>query len=307
MLTGVLIGVSLVVVVYFALRTLSRKFSITKNANAIPWDPQGKVIVITGASSGIGAELARIYSCKNAKVAICARREDELKKIEQVCKEQNPNVQITSFKCDVANKDELKMFIDHVAEKFGGVIDCLFLNAGISMAQKFEEVEDLSIFETLMKVNYFGSINCTYFALPYLKKSIRSKIVVISSGAGMIGIPTRTGYSATKFALHGFFEALRCELAPKYGTEVTVVCPGVVKTDIDRTRLGTKPEVLDMSKAMPVEEACRIIYEAVSIGERDIALVPELNFIPLAKIFCPELVDRLIIKKASEMQKNTTQ
>jgi len=144
-------------------------------------------------------------------------------------------------------------------------------------------------------VNYFGVVEGVWYALPYLKKSNRGKIVAVSSLVGKFGAPTRTCYSGSKWAVQGFLEALRCELAPKYGIEITIICPGAVRTDINEHRLGSPQHLLDMSKALPVEEAARKIVKAVSEGKREEVFLHGYGFVEVLRQYCPELGDRILI------------
>jgi len=266
------------------------------------WNPRGKVVAITGASSGIGAELGRQYSLLGAKVVLCARRNEELQQVALSCNQDLYPVR--TIVGDVSKEEDCQAFVDFAAAENNGTIDCLILNAGISMAQDFDTLADTQILRKLMEVNYFGTVSTLLYALKYLKKSTRPKVVVVSSAAGKFATPTRTGYSASKFALHGFFEAWRCEASPKYGVEVTMVCPGVVNTDINRTRLSSgdiSPGVLDSTSGMPVEQAARIIIRSVAKGERECLMTPEQYPGLLIKFFVPEVVDWLLLRKIRQI------
>lgn len=151
----------------------------------------------------------------------------------------------------------------------------------------------------LIDVNYYGSVDCTHFALPYLKKSSHAKILVVSSLAGKGGVPHRSGYCASKYALHGFYESLRQELSPKYPIGITLVCPGFVKTNINANRLGSHPSAFDINKAMPVQEAGRIIVDAVRQGKREEIFTQVGKIGTWLNFFAPELYDIAVRRKIS--------
>lgn len=270
------------------------------------WEAKGRGIVITGASSGIGEELAYQYAKQGSRLVLCARREGELKAVAEKC--ESLGAQLVHYTlADVSKTDDCKRLMEEAAEKCGGVIDMIVLNAGISMGVPFEDVADLAIFRRLMEVNYYGCVDCTHFALPFLKKSTHAKILVISSLAGKGGVPHRSGYCASKFALHGFYETLRQELSPKYPIGVTLVCPGFVNTNINATRLGPNPTTFDISKAMPVEEAGRIIVSAVRNGKREEVFTREGKIGEWVRFFLPELYDAAAIRKIAVETKRTDQ
>eukprot|EP01104_Vermistella_antarctica_P008584 TRINITY_DN2152_c5_g1_i1.p1 TRINITY_DN2152_c5_g1~~TRINITY_DN2152_c5_g1_i1.p1 ORF type:complete len:230 (+),score=26.96 TRINITY_DN2152_c5_g1_i1:181-870(+) len=198
------------------------------------WDPKGKVVAITGASSGIGRELAYQYAAQGAKISIMARRQSALEETVDECRRRGAAGAVAVVG-DVSVEDDCKRFIDDTISEFGA-IDCLVLNAGISMGDYFVDLTDLTAIRNLMEVNYFGCVYPVHFALKNIIKS-KGKIVCISSLAGKLGVPMRTGYCGSKWAVQGFFNSLRVELR-ETGVQVTMICPGVVRTDINRTRIG---------------------------------------------------------------------
>jgi len=264
------------------------------------WSYAGKVVVITGASSGIGAALAKLLASKNAKLVLGARRDVELTAVVNECK--SLGCEAVGVISDVSKKDDCKLLIDSAVKQFGQV-DCLVLNAGISAAARLAEVTDMSIYHRVMDVNFFGSIYPTYYALPYLKNS-KGRIVVISSVTGLTGISTRTGYCASKWALHGFFEALRNEHR-RDGITVTIVCPGAVDTDIGHSRLGPdgkKPkERLALEKGIKPSKAASFIAEGVARGERLVVFDFPTALLTKVKPFFPNFVDYLVERKIEQM------
>jgi NAD(P)-dependent dehydrogenase (short-subunit alcohol dehydrogenase family) len=256
----------------------------------------GKVIAITGASEGIGAELARQLSGEGASLALCARTLSRLEPVAAECRARG--AQAISVRCDVGVEADCKAFVEEAAAKFGG-LDILVNNAGVSGHAKFEEVTDFAWYEQIMRVNYFGSLWCTRYALPHLKAR-RGQIVAISSLAGKTGIFGRTAYGPTKAAQALFFEALRLELKDS-GVEVTVVFPGVVATDIRIHGYGPdgKPlgrSMLKEDNAMPVEQCARQIAEAIAARKRELVMTLQARVGLWVKLAAPGLVDRMALR-----------
>jgi NAD(P)-dependent dehydrogenase (short-subunit alcohol dehydrogenase family) len=169
-----------------------------------------KVIAITGASDGIGAELARQLAAPGAGLALAARNLGKLDLVSRQCTDKGAKT--VALRCDVSIEADCKAFIEGTVKALGG-LDVLVNNAGVSGHAKFEEVSDFAWYEQMMRVNYFGSLWCTRYALPHLKAR-RGQLVAVSSLAGKTGIPGRTAYSPTKAAQALFFEALRLSSSP---------------------------------------------------------------------------------------------
>lgn len=167
---------------------------------------QNKVVIITGASSGIGKALVYEFAKRGAKISMGARNIDELKKIEDDLKACG--TEILSVQTDVTRETDCKNLIEKTHERFGR-IDVLVNNAGISMRALFEDLE-IDVIRRLMDVNFWGTVYCTKYALPYLLQA-KGSLVGIISVAGFLGLPGRTGYSASKFAVRGFLNTLRVE------------------------------------------------------------------------------------------------
>ncbi len=261
-----------------------------------------KVIVITGASSGIGKELALQLCERGAKLSFGARSEEKLKEICSECESRGGEA--IYRKTDVSNKDDCKALIDTTVEKYGK-IDVLVNNAGITMWANFEEIEDISVFEKIIGVNYLGSVYSTYYALPYLKKS-KGLIVGISSLTGKNGVPTRTAYAASKHAMAGFFDSLRIELSDS-GVDVTMIYPGFVSTDIRKNALGKggKPlgeSHISESGVMNVQTCASQIIKAIEKRKRELVMGLKGKLGILLKPFFPSLIDK-IAKKSIEKGK----
>jgi short-subunit dehydrogenase len=249
------------------------------------------VVIITGASKGIGAELARQLADKGARLVLAARNEKELEAVAGECRSRGAKV--VTVRADVAAERDCQAIVAGATVAFGRV-DALVNNAGASMWARFEDVRDLSILEHLMQVNYMGAVYCTHYALPHLRES-RGLIVGISSLAGRTGVPTRTGYSASKHAMTGFFDSLRIELEAS-GVGVTMIYPGFVATGIRENAAGPdgKPALVSPVKegeVMPVEVCARRIVRAMERREREVIMTARGKMGLWLKLLAPSLVD----------------
>ena len=249
------------------------------------------VVIITGASAGIGKELAIQLAKRGALLSLASRDMNRLSEVADECK--LIGAKVLAVKTDVAERDQCKNLIESTIAEFGR-IDCLINNAGLSMWARFDEITDLDLFEKIMEVNYLGSVYCTYFALPYLKQT-KGRIVGISSLTGKTGVPTRTGYSASKHAMVGFFDSLRIELADS-GVTVTMIYPGFVATEVRERAFGVdgKPlgkSHLDESKVMSVEKCAALIIDAASKRKRELVMTAKAKIGLWMKLIAPQLVD----------------
>ena len=254
---------------------------------------KSKVVVITGASKGIGAELARQLAAKGARLALAARSVAELEEVAAQCREKG--AQVIVVKCDVAVERDCQALMAGAALAFGG-IDVLVNNAGMTMWARFEEIQDLAVLERIMQVNYMGAVYCTKHALPYLRQS-KGVLVGVSSLAGRTGVPTRTGYSASKHAMTGFFDSLRIELEGS-GVAVTMIYPGFVATGIRENATGPdgKPILVSPVKegeVMGVEECARLIVAAIEDRKREVIMTARGKIGLWLKLLAPAVVDRI--------------
>ena len=254
---------------------------------------EDKVVIITGASSGIGLALAENFVRRNAKVVLAARRYNKLEDIEKKLKTFNKNILVVET--DVSKESDCKNLIDRTVEKFNR-IDILINNAGISMRALFEATE-LSVIRQLMEINFWGTVYCTKYALPFLLKS-KGSVVGVSSIAGYKGLPGRTGYSASKFAMHGFLEVLRIENMKK-GLHVLIACPGFTATNIRNTALaadgsqqGESPR--DEGKMMTAEDVAGHIVKAIEKRKDRLVLTKEGKLTVLLNKFFPKFMDRMV-------------
>jgi short-subunit dehydrogenase len=230
---------------------------------------QNKVVVITGASSGIGKALAEKYASEGWNLVLAARRIERLQELEK----QFSQVEILSVKTDVTAESDCKFLIEKAIDKFGR-IDILINNAGISMRAVLENL-DLEVIRKVMDVNFWGTVYCTKYALPYLLKSKGSLVGVISVG-GYVGLPGRSGYSASKFAMRGFLDSVRVENR-RSGLHVLIAAPGFTTSEIrkhalvaDGSQQGETPR--NENKMMSAEECARYIYRSVKWRRRKLIL-----------------------------------
>ncbi|MCE9673081.1 SDR family oxidoreductase [Myxococcus stipitatus] len=266
---------------------------------------QGKTVIVTGASMGIGEELAVALAAKGANLVLAARGEEALQRVKQRC--EAAGGQAVAIVTDVGDPEACKRMVERAVEAFGGV-DVLVNNAGVSMDARFEDVTDLGLFERLMRINYLGSVYSTHYALPHLKAR-RGLVVAVSSLTGKTGVPTRTGYAASKHAMHGFFDSLRVELMGT-GVDVTVVCPGFVATNVRANALGSDGRPLQQSKHdesegnnMDVGTCVAIILRAMEHREREVVMTTKGKVGQVLKLFAPKLLDRITRKTMQDRQR----
>lgn len=254
---------------------------------------QNKVALVTGASSGIGKALAYELARKNAKIVIAARNEDKLKEIEEELTQRG--VDVLSVVTDVTCETDCKNLIQKTVDRFGK-IDILINNAGISMRALLDTVE-MDVIRQVMDVNFWGTVYCTKYALPFIQAS-HGSIVGIISIAGYLGLPGRTGYSASKFAVRGFLDTIRVENLKK-NVHVMVAAPGFTASNIRKVALaadgnqqGESPR--DESKMMSAEHCAEIIVDGIRKRKREIIMtLVEGKIAVLLSKWWPSLLDRL--------------
>lgn len=269
-----------------------------------------KIIVITGASDGIGAELARQLATQHgsqAALVLAARDKARLAQVASQC--EAFGAQTLVVPTDVSLESDCRALVALAVERFGQ-IDVLINNAGMSAQALFEEVKacDLAWYEQLMRVNLWGSVWCTHAALPYIKQS-RGRIVAVSSLAGLFGVPGRTAYSATKFAMTGFFEALRAELKTA-GVSVTTAYPGVVATQIRHHGLNAAGQTAGSSglkedHAMTVQECARLILKGMDKRQREVVMTAKGRLGRWLKLIVPARVEAMALAALKDEVKPT--
>ena len=254
---------------------------------------KNKVVIITGASSGIGKALAIDFAKQNATVVLAARNIKEIDNLANEFKEQG--ISCLAVKTDVSREEDCKSLINKTVEKFGK-IDILINNAGISMRALFEEVE-IEVIKKVMDVNFWGAVYMTKYALPYLLKT-KGSVVGVSSIAGFKGLPARTGYSASKFALQGFLEVLRIENLKK-GLHVLIAAPGFTSSNIrntalaaDGTQQGESPRAED--KMMSSEEVAKHIVRAIKKRKKMLILTSQGKLTVWLNKFIPFTLDKMV-------------
>ena len=258
------------------------------------YDFRDKVVIITGASSGIGRELSYQLAAQGAWLSLAGRNVERLEAAKAECQKWGGKAAI-AMQTDVSVAEQCAALVQRTVDEFGRV-DVLINNAGITMWANFEDVHDLGIFEQIMHVNYLGSLYCTHYALPHLKQT-KGLIVGISSLTGKAGVPTRSGYAASKHAMAGFFDSLRIEVAP-YGVSVTMIYPGFVASEVRARALGPDGKPLVTSPVregdvMPVETCARLIIGAMAKRKRELVMTLRGKLGQWLKLIAPALVDRI--------------
>ena len=261
----------------------------------------GKVVVVTGASSGIGRALCLALAPQRPRLVLAARDAVSLEDVATGCRAAGAEALVVPT--DVTSTEGCRRLVDRAVEVFGA-LDVLVNNAGASMMARFDEIEDLSVFGRLMDVNYLGSVYPTHYALPHLKKS-RGQIVVMSSLAGMNGVPTRTGYAASKHAVFGFFDSLRIELEGT-GVDVTMVAPYFVLSEIHRRSTGADGRPLGKSpmqedKIMTAETCAALTVAGMEARKRLVITNWRGGRLSrLMRVIAPAVADRLAQKAVRE-------
>ncbi len=251
---------------------------------------EGKVVIITGASSGIGLALAKEFDNKRVKLVLAARNIEKLEELTKSFKSETLNV-----KTDVSLQTDCENLIQKTVDKFGK-IDILINNAGISMRSLFIDTE-ISVIKKLIDVNFWGTVYCTKYALPYILKN-KGSVVAVSSIAGYKGLPARVGYSSSKFAIHGFLDVLRIENL-KNGLHVLLAAPGFTQSNIrkvalvgDGSQQGETPR--DEDKMMTSEEVAKHILKAIEKRKRELILTTQGKLTVLLNKLFPKMMDKMV-------------
>lgn len=252
-----------------------------------------QVAIITGGSSGIGKALAISFAKRGAKVVVTGRNQERLDEIASELNALNaPNLCLS---LNVASEADNKRLIDETIAAFGQ-INVLVNNAGISMRALFEEIE-IDVFKKVMDINFYGTLYATKYALPHILKT-KGSIVGVSSINGYRGTPARTAYTASKYAMNGFFESLRTEVMHR-GVHVLVACPGFTGTNIrnaaltaDGTSQGDSPR--DEGKMMTAEEVAEGIMKAIKKRKRDIVFTAQGKLAVLLNKIMPGRMDKIV-------------
>lgn len=257
---------------------------------------QNQVAVITGASSGIGRAIALQLAAQGAKVVLAARRADRLEETASLCRQAGGEA--LAVPTDVTDEAQCKGLIEKTIERFGR-LDLLVNNAGLAVIALLEDFPDLRLFKHTMEVNFYGAVHCTYNALPHLIQS-KGRIVAISSLGGKAALPYNTPYIASKFAMHGFFDSLRIEMA-RHGVSVTTICPSWVVTgfheaqmDKDGVPKGARGRAVYSKRTMTAEQCAAITLKAAAKRRREVLMGPGYLAVWL-NVLAPGLVDWIAV------------
>lgn len=261
------------------------------------------VIVVTGASSGIGKEISIIYAARKCRLVLAARTRDALDETAVACRALGSEVLVVPT--DVTKEDECRRLMEAAVTAFGG-IDIVVLNAGVGAHNFFHSTDDMQVYRKLMDINFFGYLYCTKYAYAALKRS-KGKIVVVSSVSGEMGLPYRTAYCASKFAVTGFFEALRSEmdLVKSIGQDespvkITIVCPPTVATNLRKNSLTTDTAFSDIvdKGALSPKQVAAVIVDAADKELRKVFFPFSAFFGVYLRPFFPDFVDFYAQRKA---------
>jgi len=252
-----------------------------------------KVVVVTGASAGIGRAFCLALAPQRPRLVLAAREAARLEAVASACREAGAQALVVPT--DVASAQACRALVEQALARFGA-IDVLVNNAGYSMRSRLEDVSDLSLYERMMQVNYLGAVYLTYHALPALKRA-RGRILVVSSLTGLSGVPTRTGYAASKHALIGFFDSLRIELQGS-GVSVSVLCPDFVESEVHLRAVGPDGKALGKrglppANAITAEACAALMVRALTRRQRLVVTSLRGRLGRWLKLLAPALVDRI--------------
>ncbi|WVZ85357.1 hypothetical protein U9M48_032294 [Paspalum notatum var. saurae] len=273
------------------------KLAVSAFSAAAPEDVAGKVVLITGASSGIGEQIAYQYARKGARLALVAGRERSLHDVAARAKGVgSPDVLVVAG--DVSNLEDCQRFVQATVEHFGR-LDHLVNNAGVASVCWFDEVPDVADFKQVLDVNFWGAVHPTHCALPHLKKS-GGKIFVNSSAAAVLAMPRMSFYNASKAAVLNFFETLRIELCGKVG--ITIATPGWIESEMTKGKHLSKDGAVEVNQdtrdaqvgVLPVVRAKRCaeaIVDAICRGRRHLTVPLWYRALFLWRMLAPEVGD----------------
>ena len=256
-----------------------------------------QVVIVTGASSGIGRALAKQLAVQGAKVVLAARRAERLEQVASECRKLGGEVMV--IPTDVGDEFQCKALVEKTIAQYGK-LDMLINNAGLAVSGLFDEFHDLRLFKHNMDVNFYGAVYCTFYSMPYLIQS-KGRIVAMSSMGGKAAIPFNTPYISSKFAMHGFYDALRMELAHR-GVSITVVCPWWVVSEFHEAQMnkngeprGERGRSIYTRKMMTSERCAAITLRTAEKRRRELWMGPGALAVWL-KVLAPGLLDWLSVK-----------
>jgi len=256
-----------------------------------------QVVIVTGASAGIGKSLALMLASQCAKVVIAARRAERLEKIAEQCRMFCGEVLVVPT--DVSDEEQCKALIEKTIAAYGR-LDMLINNAGLAASALFDEFPDLNLFKHTVDVNFYGVVYSTYYALPHLKQT-KGRIVAVSSMGGKAAIPYNTPYCSSKYAMHGFYDSLRMELY-QHGVSITMICPWWVATEFHESQMnkdgiprGERGRAYYTKKTMTSDQCAQIVLDAAFKRRREVLMGPGALAVWL-KALAPGLLDWLAVK-----------
>jgi short-subunit dehydrogenase len=261
---------------------------------------RGKVVLLTGASEGIGRALALELAPRGARLALVARNAERLEALAAECRALGADAR--AVPADLGRLESVAGVVEATLAAFGR-LDVLVNNAGMTMWSRFDALQDLGVLEQLMRVNYLASAWLTQAALPQLRRDA-GLIVAVASVAGLTGVPERTGYAASKHAMIGFFESLRIELAGS-GVDVTIIAPDFVRSEIHRRAIGADGRPLgetpmQESRIMTAEHCAHEIREAMEARQRLRVTSGRARWGLRLKPFLPALIDWIAARAIRE-------
>lgn len=261
-----------------------------------------KIVWITGASAGIGEAIAHAFAQQGAQLVLSARNTEKLNSVAEICRELGAS-KTWVIPIDLAKPESIEQAIISYDFSVGKSLDILVNNGGVSQRSLVDET-DMSVYRQLMEINYFGTIALTKAMLPYLKSNACSSIVTISSVAGKLGTPLRSGYAACKHALHGFFDSLRAEVY-KNNMQILLVCPGYIRTDVSVNALNAKGNSTgtmdkNQSNGMPPQVLAQKILNAVKANKEEIYVGGKEILGIYIKRFFPKLLNKIVRKQINE-------
>jgi short-subunit dehydrogenase len=255
-----------------------------------------QVVIVTGASSGIGRSLSLLLASQGAKVAIAARRAERLEIVAEECHQHGGEALVVPT--DVSDEAQCKALVEKTVAAFGK-LDMLINNAGLAVVARLEDYSNLDLFKHIIDVNFYGAVYCAYYALPYLKQN-NGRIVAVSSLGGKLHAPYNSAYVSSKFAMHGFFDSLRIELI-RHGVSVTIICPYWVVTGFHEAQLdkdgvprGPRGRGIYTEKMMTADRCAELILQTAYKRKRELVMGPG-SLIVWLKLLSPGLVDRFVI------------
>jgi short-subunit dehydrogenase len=257
----------------------------------------GSRILITGASQGIGKALAEAAARQGGRVLAVARSKELLQELAQPLRYEGAAIEIMAG--DITGLEDRRRMVDEAVRFFGG-LDILINNAGIGATGHFADCGPDRL-RKIMEVNFFGLTEMTRICLPLLRQGNRPAVVNISSVAGQRALPARSEYSASKYAVEGFSEALRTEIA-KDGIDVIVVCPGLTQTNFSQNMIEQKARMaLDHMRGMTSEQVAAATLRAIEKGKREVVLTLSGKLICLVSRFFPWIADRILARKVRSL------